>query len=329
VASADPAAYHRAVTCAPEPVTISEMTPDALSDVARLCARELVLDRDAAAIPGILMRRPCISLLAVRGRSTVGSCIGSVATDSDGTTEGFIDLLVVDGGERRRGIGRQLADEMERQLAARGCERICLAGHGPYYAWPGVDIHYTAAVCFAEDLGYRRQACEVNMEVDLRSADLDAAVAQDALRDAGIEIRRASPADDGPLQESLASTWQRSWITEIAAALRSRQAGLYLAAQDGRYVGFCAYGLNRMHEIGPVGTSPNRRGLGIGGVLLKRCLADQRDQGVAIAELVWAGPLSYFSRTLNATIGRAFWQYEKDLTAAGQTPDWRDRVGLI
>jgi mycothiol synthase len=84
-----------------------------------------------------------------------------------------------------------------------------------------------------------------------------------------------------------------------------------------------------MHEIGPVGTSPNRRGLGIGGVLLKRCLADQRDQGVAIAELVWAGPLSYFSRTLNATIGRAFWQYEKDLTAAGQTPDWRDRVGLI
>jgi hypothetical protein len=23
----------------------------------------------------------------------------------------------------------------------------------PFYAWPGIDIHYTAAVCFAEDLG--------------------------------------------------------------------------------------------------------------------------------------------------------------------------------
>jgi mycothiol synthase len=305
------------------------MSPADLDDVASLCARELVLDRHAASIPGILMRRRCISLLAVRGWVTVGSCIGSVATHSDGTAEGFIDLLVVDRAQQRQGIGRQLADVMERRLAARGCERIYLAGHGPYYAWPEVDIHYTAAVCFAEDLGYRRQGCEVNMDVDLRHADLDAAVAQDAIRYAGIDIRRASPADDGPLQESLGSTWQESWITEIVAALRSSQAGLYLAVQDGRYIGFCAYGLNREHEVGPVGTSPDRRRLGIGGVLLKRCLADQRDRGVTVAELVWAGPLSYFSRTLNATVGRAFWQYEKNLAATDQTPDWRGAVGLI
>jgi hypothetical protein len=60
---------------------------------------------------------------------------------------------------------------MERQLAARGCGQIYLAGHGPYYAWPGIDIHYTAAICFAEDLGYRREGCEVNMNVDLRIAE--------------------------------------------------------------------------------------------------------------------------------------------------------------
>jgi hypothetical protein len=55
------------MTRAPEPVTISEMSADDLADVTSLCARELVLDRDAAAIPGILMRRPCTSLVAVRG----------------------------------------------------------------------------------------------------------------------------------------------------------------------------------------------------------------------------------------------------------------------
>jgi mycothiol synthase len=317
------------MTHAPEPVTIIEMSADDLPDVTSLCARELVLDRDAAAIPGILMRRPCTSLVAVRGREVVGTCIGSVATDCDGATEGYIDLLVVDRGQQRRGIGRQLADAIERQLAARGCEQIYLAGHGPFYAWPGVDIHYTSAICFAEDLGYRRQGCEVNMNVNLLHADLDTAVAQDALRSAGIDIRHAGDADDGPLQESLGSTWQQSWITEIAVALRSSQAGLYLAVRDGRYIGFCAYGLNRRHEIGPVGTSPDCRRLGIGGVLLKRCLADQRACGVNVAELVWAGPLSYFSRTVNATIGRAFWQYEKNLAATDQTPDWRDRVGLI
>jgi mycothiol synthase len=146
------------MTRAPEPVTISEMPADDLAGVTRLCARELVLDRDGAAIPGILMQRPCTSLVAVRGCEVVGSCFGSVATDGEGATEGFIDLLVVDRAQQRRGIGRQLADTMERHLAARGCERIYLAGHSPFYAWPGIDIHYTAAICFAEDLGYRRRA---------------------------------------------------------------------------------------------------------------------------------------------------------------------------
>ncbi len=237
--------------------------------------------------------------------------------------------LVLDQRPPAPGIGQQLARVTERELSVRGCERIYLAGHGPYYAWPGIDIHYTAAVCFAGDLGYRRQGCEVNMDVDLQHTDLDTAGAEHALRSAGIAVRRASPADDGPLQESLRSTWQQLWITELTAALRSSQAGLYLAVQDGGYIGFCAYGINREHEVGPVGTSPDRRDLGIGGVLLKRCLGDQRDRGVTVAELVWAGPLSYFSRTLNATIGRAFWQYEKDLAATGQAPDWRERVGLI
>jgi len=310
-------------------MNISEMSPHHLDDVASLCDRELVLDRDAGSIPGNLMQRPCIGLVAARDSRTVGACIGSSAADGDGPTEGFIDLVVVDRAEQRQGIGRQLLSEMERQLAVRGCERINLAGHGPHYAWPGVDIHYTAAICFGEDLGYRRQGCEVNMDVDLQQVPLDTGAAEEGLRSTGIEIRRANSADDGPLQQSLASTWQPSWVTEITAALRSSQAGLYVAVHDSRYVGFCAYGINRVHEVGPVGISPDLRKLGIGGVLLKRCLTDQRDRGLTAAELVWAGPLSYFSRTLHATIGRAFWQYEKNLAATDQPPDWRDRVGLI
>ncbi len=307
---------------------ISEMLARDLNDVASLCARELVLDRYAASIPGILTRRPYLGLVASRACTTIGACIGSVARDDDGSTEGFIDLLVVDRAEQRQGIGRQLANAMERLLAARGCERINLAGHGPYYAWPGVDIHYTGAICFAEDLGYRRQGCEVNMDVDLLRAALDTEGAQDRLRSDGIDIREASPADDGPLQESLGSTWQPGWVTEIAAALRSREAGLHIAVQDHQYVGFCVYGLNRPHEVGPVGTSPGLRNLGIGGVLLRRCLADQRTRGLTAAEIVWVGPLSYFSRAVHATIGRAFWVYAKDVADTSQTADWRDKIGL-
>jgi mycothiol synthase len=310
-------------------VKTSEMSERDLDDVARLCDETLILDRYAGSIPGILTRRPFVGLVATHGSTTVGACIGSMADDEDATAEGFIDLLVVDRAWQRQGVGRQLAAEMEQLLASRGCQRIGLAGHSPHYAWPGVAIHYTAAVCFADDLGYRRQGCEVNMDVDLLRASLDTGASEDRLRAVGIEVRLARADDDGPLQESLRYTWQPSWVTELAAALRGGDAGLHIAVQNKSYVGFCAYGLNRPHEVGPVGTSPELRKLGIAGVLLKRCLADQRDRGLTAAELVWAGPLSYFSRTVHATIGRVFWPYAKDLASTGRVPDWRDRVGLL
>jgi mycothiol synthase len=87
--------------------------------------------------------------------------------------------------------------------------------------------------------------------------------------------------------------------------------------------------VRRLHEVGPLGTAPSAKGQGIASVLLRRCLADRARRGVSTAELVWAGPLSYFSRTVQATIGRAFWLYEKDLTRREPPPGWRDRTGLL
>lgn len=308
---------------------LKELSAPDVGDLVRLCQEELVLDRYADRIPGVLMRRPHVGVIATHESAIVGACIGSAATYEDGKTEGFIDLLVVGRASQRQGIGRRLAEEMEHQLASRGCQQVNLAGNGPHYAWPGIDIRYTAAVCFAEDLGYRRQECEVNMDVDLSRMPLDTAAAEHRLRSKGIVIRQANANDDGPMQASLASTWWPSWVNEITAALRTSEAGVQVAVRDEHYVGFCVYGLNRPHEVGPVGTAPGLRKLGIGTVLLKRSLADQRERGLTAAELVWAGPLSYFSRTLHATIGRAFWLYAKDLTATEQAPDWRDKVGLL
>lgn len=310
-------------------MTVSQLGPHQLGDVGRLCEQELTLDPWPGSIPRIVTREPYVGLVAVQDSVTVGACIGSIVEAGDGNAHGFIDLLVVDREQQRRGIGRQLAAEMERQLAARGCQRIDLSGSSPNNAWPGVDIHYTAAVCLAEDTGYQRQGCEINMDVDLPSAPLETRAAEDRLASAGIKVRRADGDDDGPLQESLGATWQSDWIGEIVRALRSSEAGLYVAVQSGRYIGFCCYGVNRVHEVGPIGTDPDMRRVGIAGVLLKRCLAEQRDRGIVAAELVWVGPLSYFARAVHATIGRAFWLYSKDLSGAGRTPDWRDRIGLI
>jgi ribosomal protein S18 acetylase RimI-like enzyme len=95
-------------------MTIGELAPHQLGDVSPLCEQELTLDRCAGSIPRIVTRQPYVGLVAVQDAATVGACIGSVTDDGDGSAEGFIDLLVVDRAHQRRGIGRQLAAEMER-----------------------------------------------------------------------------------------------------------------------------------------------------------------------------------------------------------------------
>lgn len=300
-----------------ERVDVRETTAQDLAGVARLCEDELILDRDAGALPGVLMRRQHIGVVASRGALLIGTCWGSVRHVDGHGPEGFVDLLVVGRDHRLQGVGRRLLAEVENQLASVGCATVRLAGHPPHFAWPGVDIHYTPAICFAEDLGYARGQCVVNMEVDLGRAPLDTQVEEDRLSRRGIQVRRAVPDDFESLQGALVHTWGPEWAAESASAVCHPRAGVYVALHEGRCVGFCAYGVNRPHEVGPMGTEPDMRKSGIGGVLLKKCLTAQRDLGLATADLEWVGPLSSASRGLGATIGRAFWQYEKKITASG------------
>ncbi|NUP67682.1 MAG: GNAT family N-acetyltransferase, partial [Nonomuraea sp.] len=75
---------------------------------------------------------------------------------------------------------------------------------------------------------------------------------------------------------------------------------------------FAAWGA-RPAWFGPMGTAPDARGLGLGGVLLRRCLADQRAAGQASAQIGWVGPLRFYSRAVGARAERVFWLYRRDL----------------
>jgi mycothiol synthase len=292
---------------------IEPLSAQYLAAVEDLCRTELTLDRFADRLPAVLMRRPHIGRVAVRGSAVVGVCFGSVSEYRAPGREGFIDLVVVAPDARERGVGRQLVAAVEGELAARGCEVARFAGNPPHYAWPGIDVRYTPAICFAEDLGYARGRCVVNMEVDLRSNSLTTDAQEARLMDHGITVHRARPDEWGELRTELAQTWDDAWVAEAAAALSEPDAGLHVARRDGRCVGFCAYGINRAHEVGPIGTVPQLRGVGVAGVLLRRCLDDQRRRGLDAADLVWVLPLKPVSRSFGATISRAFWMYQKDL----------------
>ncbi|MFD0784037.1 GNAT family N-acetyltransferase, partial [Micromonospora azadirachtae] len=58
---------------------------------------------------------------------------------------------------------------------------------------------------------------------------------------------------------------------------------------------------------------PAAEGSGIGGVLLRRCLRDQRAAGHDSAQIGWVGPVPFYSRSAGARIERVFFLYRKQI----------------
>ncbi|GAA2295415.1 hypothetical protein GCM10010149_49620 [Nonomuraea roseoviolacea subsp. roseoviolacea] len=222
-------------------------------------------------------------------------------------TVGHLDLLAVHPERQGRGLGRELVRAAEEWLRGRGATQVRLAGNPPCYAWPGVDVRYTAAACLAESLGYERYHVAWNMTAPLGpGADLSTEADEALLAGQGVAVRRAGD-DRDRVAVFVAEHWNERWAWEAANA-----AGLHYAERDGRVLAFAAWGA-RPAWFGPMGTAPEARGLGVGRVLLRRCLAEQRAAGQDTAEIGWVGPLRFYARAVGARAERVFWLYRRDL----------------
>ncbi|MET8231008.1 GNAT family N-acetyltransferase [Micromonospora sp. NPDC005298] len=307
-------------------ITITELTPDLVPAVVGLCERALDLAEDAAeaaAIVDVLWPRAAadrqvVGLGARRGADLVGVLLCSVSPTDPGV--GHVDLVAVLPDERRRGVGRALLARAEAVLAERGVSEVLLAGNPPYYAWPGIDVRYTPAVCAALALGYRQDRTAWNMTADL-SYDASLALrsteaAERRLAERGITVRRAEPADLPALTAFARATFGGTWDGEVAGSVGRTGAGCHLAERDGELLGFAAYGSSRPSWFGPMGTAPAAEGSGIGGVLLRRCLRDQRAAGLDRAQIGWVGPVPFYSGSAGARIERVFFLYRRTLPAA-------------
>ncbi|MEV4089182.1 GNAT family N-acetyltransferase, partial [Nonomuraea fuscirosea] len=169
-----------------------------------------------------------------------------------------------------------------------------------------IDVRYTAAACLAERLGYERYHVAWNMTADLRTADLSVADEVARLAESGVTVHAAGD-DRKRVAAFVEEHWNERWAWEAVNA-----AGLHYAERDGRILGFAAWG-SRPAWFGPMGTAEDARGLGLGRVLLRRCLADQRAAGQDSAQIGWVGPLRFYSRAVGARAERVFWLYRRDL----------------
>ena len=230
----------------------------------------------------------------------------AVAGPANSATVGHIDLIAVHPRAQGRGLGSALVRAAERWLAGQGSAEIRLAGNPPCYAWPGIDVRYTPALCLAERLGYERYHVAWNMTVDL-STDLSTDADIDRLARAGVEVRTAPVGGRAAVVEFARMYWHDGWAWEVEHA-----SGCHYAIRSGEVLGFAAWGA-RPTWFGPMGSAPAARGLGIGRVLLRRCLAEQRDAGMTHAEIGWVGPLRFYSRAVGARAERVFALYRRRL----------------
>ncbi len=124
-------------------------------------------------------------------------------------------------------------------------------------------------------------------------------------------LDRYLPEAAGPAGRLAEVEGQPDWRAEGGEAYRNRPVSQFVAHLAGQVCGFGVHSVSGPGEFGPLLTANGLRGRGIGQVLLKRCLADLQRQGYRRAEIVWAGPISFYARAVQARIGRVFWEWKK------------------
>lgn len=278
---------------------------DALTE-ALVCEK---LFEDDGAAPELLIK-------AVSGSQLIGFAAGTLR-DREGVMFGFVKMIAVDPKWQRRGIGSALLQSLESTLRAAGAKVVRPGESAPNYLTPGTDVRYTRAVVFFESSGYERVGTAVNMSVDLASQDFRSTVAEQDFRANGIEIRRARPGDRANVEQLLNRHWP-AWKPEVFTTFANDPISLHIARRGSEVIAFSAHEANNRGTgwFGPMGTEPDARGLGVGAVLLKRCLSDMKAMGYATATVPWVAPIGFYLHHVGAEISRVFFRHEKKLVDA-------------
>ncbi len=247
------------------------------------------------------------ALLCHEGERLVG-VMQVVRRDVD--RKGWIGLFAVRTESQRMGIASLLLDRAMEQLRTKGIDEVeVLAVPGNYFT-PGIDPRYTSGLCFLEKRGFRRFKDCVNL---IGKLDVPFETATDIARleSEGLEIRRAREQDGRLLDAYFLREFGDDWRMEAGLALANDPPSLHLALKDGAVIAFSAHSTQNREWgfFGPMGTSPETRGLGIGRLLLRLCLNDLREAGHKTAVIPWVGPIPFYSHHADCSVERVFWRY--------------------
>jgi GNAT superfamily N-acetyltransferase len=227
--------------------------------------------------------------------------VGAVVRDHGDRLVGWVRLVAVEPGARRRGRGRALLSAAEDWLFDHGAAEVQLGGSAPFYLWPAVPGDALEMLCLVEAARYQPTGAELNMSIPttFRAAAPD-----------GVGLHRV--VDDGEAEAVTAfagSHWP-GWVPELVRSIE--QGGCHAAVdqRDRALIGFACHSVNRAGWVGPMATAAEERGRGVGHALLGALCTDLMTANFRDAEIAWVGPIRFYAKA-GARPSRVFRSYRK------------------
>ncbi len=196
---------------------------------------------------------------------------------------------------QRHGIGQAIFQHVIDNL--KGRQTLDISPYVPNYFVPGVDAKaYPGAITFLEKaVGFKTLDHAISMGADLTGFQIPPDILElerRRERQDGVTIRPISAADLPDLMPFIAEYFGWDWYRHAQDYLLEHfgdspnQICFLVARKHGQIVGYCQ---QRRERFGPFGVREDERNLGIGRLLLFRCLATMSARHIFYAYFLWTG----------------------------------------
>ncbi len=196
----------------------------------------------------------------------------------------------------RRGIGRALFEHVIGRLKREGRKTLEISPYVPNYFVPGVDVNaYPGTIAFLEKLGFQTLYRAISMGANLTGFQIPAEIRElerKREQEDALTIRPVASADLPELMPFIVQHFGWDWYRHAQDYLLEyfgdspAQICFLVARLGGEIVGYCQ---QRRERFGPFGVRPDVRNLGIGRLLLFRCLAEMSARHTYFAYFLWTG----------------------------------------
>jgi mycothiol synthase len=226
-----------------------------------------------------------------------GVAAAVVRTADGGAPLVHLQLLGVDPARQGSGLGHSLVAAIEDWAFTEVEAAAVVAGAGaPFYLFPGVDTHATAALCLFESRGFRSRGAEFNVSFPSSFR---------APPPADVEIRRVLEESDAVRAVDFVARVWPSWVPEAERGIEHGACHVAIAS-DNAVLAFGCHSVNRLGWLGPMGTDPERRRGGVGTALLSVIAKDVMAAGFDRVEVSWIGPIGFYAKSAGASVSRVF-----------------------